>query len=240
MAKMTEKELMAKLGLTDDEVASLLCKQRQTINAGLNSAHKNKDNNARYFSDPELLALLIYCRRKHNPNLPYLESYIRSTRQTENTVLFDIFDLKEFPIDKDSKEIWAILPDYRIFARHNPSMANRIRQLAKDYDVDFKMITSSANEKNAFLDHLGISNPDSEQGRNLVCCAARANALPYMLIINPKSENTLIGLEFGEDQFIQTDPIRAAEMLRWLKGDPEFAAAFAEWEAPPQEQLQAG
>jgi len=111
----------------------------------------------------------------------------------------------------------AILPDYKIFAKQNPSTLEFIKEKIADPSINFKIIVVNEDDRDALFDDFG----ESELLEHRVYEVHRANKFNHMLVGSPHASRP-DGYLLVNDDIIPNELYRVKGALRDIRADPQY------------------
>ncbi len=214
MQLRSDRELLKLLGMTEQAVASLLHKSRQTLNVGLQRSDQ-------YLRSDELGRLLAYCEANNPANAKIAAEYVRDSRDaveaSDALQMGELFAAKNRFLSSHkimtTREVWITLPDFRYFKTTYADTLTIIAERARASLDSFKVIVSVPRDAELFFNYAGI---DADEVSNAIVTASEVDAWPYTLLLEPRADGAQTGWVRVTGGFQMIDGMRTEGMLAVL------------------------
>lgn len=185
MALRSDRELLKLLGLTEQAVASLLHKSRQTLNIGLLRTDQ-------YLRSDELGRLLAYCETNNPASAKIAAEYVRATRDASDASdalqMGELFAAKNRFLTSETilatGEAWITLPDFRYFKTTYADTLAVIAERARAGLDTFKVVVSVQRDADQFFNYIDV---DPAKARSSAMVSSEVDAWPYTLLLEPRA-----------------------------------------------------
>jgi len=220
MAPLTDREIADSFGLTDSTIGRVIGKTRQAVNYGL-------EKQKQYLRPHEWILIILYLKAQNHPDLPELFEYVRKFHTEDADKIITAFgNFATEPEIAKSRELYAVIADYRYFAHENPRGAAFLRTLATSPSIRFTFLASNQIDLDAFRSDIGLASHEERHPKaaNFAECLVipEVNQYPYMLMCDPQTPRAHYYV-FGAGAFIRLEKLRGREICESIMRDVQDA-----------------